>query len=317
MKKILGLGNCLVDVLVQLADNEQLLSLGLPAGSMRLIDLNEKEKIDTFVCNVENRRMPGGSAANTIKALGSAGVGVGFVGKIANDSNGDFFAQTLESVGVEMFLSRGEGAATGVANTFITPGGQRTFATYLGISGSLCPDDVSPRVLDGYDLLYVEGYMVQNRDLMDYVMSEAQRRDMKVCLDLASYNVVESNRDFFRHLLEDYVDIVFANEEESRAMTGVEPRSALLELGSMCEVAVVKLGARGAVAMADGEEASVPACEVPAVVDTTGAGDYFAAGFLEAMVRGGSLEDRLLQGSRLSAKVIQVVGCPIFSQDNV
>lgn len=314
MKKIIGLGNCLVDVLVQLPNDEILESLGLPAGSMQLIDIKEKEKIDSCVGNMEKRMIPGGSAANTIKALGSAGVGAGFIGKIADDANGSFFAETLGGVGVKTFLARGKGAATGVANTFITPDGQRTFATYLGISGSLDTSDVRTEMLDGYDILYVEGYMVQNRRLVDFVMSEAKRRGMKVCLDLASYNVVEGNLEFFRHLLTEYVDIVFANEEESRAVTGKAPGTALLELGDMCETAVVKLGANGSSAKKGGEVVSVPACEVPLVVDTTGAGDYFAAGFLDAMIHGRDIEGCLLQGGRLSAKVIQVVGCPIFSQ---
>lgn len=313
MKKILGLGNCLVDILVQLTENEVLQPLGLPAGSMQLIDLSEKEKIDGFLAEAEIRKLPGGSAANTIKALANGGVGCGFIGKIAHDDNGEFFLKTLQGVGVETFLTYGEGAATGVANTFITPDGQRTFATYLGISGSLSASDVKPEMLRGYDCLYVEGYMVQNYELMDHVMGLAKQMGMKVCLDLASYNVVEANLDFFHHLLRDYVDIVFANEEESHAVTGCAPAEALLKLGELCEVAIVKLGAKGASAIMGGKVARVPAVDVPAVVDTTGAGDYFAAGFLKAFVEGKDLEACLNEGSELSAKVIQVIGCPILS----
>lgn len=313
MKKILGLGNCLVDILVQLTENEALQPLGLPAGSMQLIDLSEKEKIDGFLAEAEIRKVPGGSAANTIKALANGGVGCGFVGKIAHDDNGEFFLKTLQGVGVETFLAYGGGAATGVANTFITPDGQRTFATYLGISGSLSATDVKPEMLQGYDCLYVEGYMVQNYELMDHVMGLAKQKGMKVCLDLASYNVVEANLDFFHHLLNDYVDIVFANEEESHAVTGCAPAEALLKLGELCEVAIVKLGAKGASAIMGGKVVKVPAIDVPTVVDSTGAGDYFAAGFLKAFVEGKDLEASLNEGSELSAKVIQVVGCPILS----
>ncbi|MGN1213582.1 MAG: adenosine kinase, partial [Bacteroidaceae bacterium] len=249
--------------------------------------------------------------ANTIKALSRNGVGVGFIGKIAADDNGDFFASTLERVGVKTFLTRGEGEATGVANTFISPDGQRTFATYLGISGSLGADEVKAEMLDGYDIVFVEGYLVQNRPLVEFVMSEAKKRGMEVCLDLASYNIVEENLDFFNHLLKDYVDIVFANEEESRALTSASPEEALALLSEMCETSVVKLGARGSSARRGTETAVVAAQKVEKVVDTTGAGDYFAAGFLEGYIKGESLADCLARGGGLSAEVIQVIGCPI------
>ena len=313
MKKIIGMGNCLVDVLVKLADNKALNDLNLPAGSMQLINIKDNEKIELYLKDTEKRRVPGGSAANTIKELANGGVEVGFIGKIANDDNGNFFAQTLQSVGVKTLLTKGDsGEATGVANTFITPDGQRTFATYLGISGSLSADNVSPEMLRGYDMLYVEGYMVQNHDLIDYVMTEAKKQGMTICLDLASYNIVEADLDFFKHLLTDYVDIVFANEEESHAVTDKKPHEALLELGGLCEVAVVKLGAKGASAMKGNEVVKVPACDVAKVVDTTGAGDYFAAGFLKAFINGEDLKTCLTKGGELSAKVIQVVGCPIL-----
>ena len=311
MKKIIGLGNCLVDSLVKLADNGMLLQLGLPVGSMQLIDKREKEKIDDCVARMDVGRVPGGSAANTIKALARNGVEVGFIGKIAADANGDFFASTLEKVGVKTFLTRGEGEATGVANTFISPDGQRTFATYLGISGSLGVSEVKAEMLDGYDIVYVEGYLVQNRELVEFVMSEAKKRGMEVCLDLASYNIVEENLDFFNHLLKDYVDIVFANEEESHALTSALPEEALAVLGGMCATAVVKLGARGSSARRGAETVVVSAQKVERVVDTTGAGDYFAAGFLEGYIKGESLAESLERGGSLSAEVIQVIGCPI------
>lgn len=311
MKKIIGMGNCLVDVLMKLTDNSVLVRLDLPIGSMQLIDKSEKERIDLLLKNQDVSRVPGGSAANTIKALAKAGVEVGFVGKIADDDMGNFFADTLSSVGVRTFLTRGEGEATGVANTFISQDGQRTFATYLGISGSIGVADVTEDMLRGYDYLYVEGYLVQNYALMDHVMGMAKAMGLKVCLDLASYNVVEANLEFFRHLLADYVDIVFANEEESKALTGKEPNEALEELGRMCEVAVVKLGSKGTSAMRGNEKVVVAAREVAEVVDTTGAGDYFAAGFLDAMIRQKTLKECLDRGGELAAGVIQVIGCPI------
>lgn len=311
MKKIIGLGNCLVDILVQMSDSRLLAELGLPSGSMQLIDSFEKEKIDLRLQYETKTRMPGGSAANTIKALAKLGAPVGFIGKVADDDNGNFFAEALQGVGVETYLVKGEGAATGEANTFIAQDGQRTFATYLGISGSLSVPEVLPEMLDGYDILYVEGYLVQNYALMDYVMQIAKQKGMKVCLDLASFNIVENDRNFFEYLIDSFVDIVFANEEESLAFTGRQPDAALALLAEKCEIAVVKLGARGSSAQKGAEVAKVPAHTVPQVVDTTGAGDFFAAGFLYAYINDGTLEECLLKGGELSAEIIQKIGCPI------
>lgn len=311
MKKIIGLGNCLVDVLARLQDERLLAELGLPVGSMQLIDSREKECIDLRLQYETKERVPGGSAANTIKALAREGAEVGFIGKVANDEYGQFFAETLQSVGVKTYITKGEGDATGVANTFITPDGQRTFATYLGISGSLSITDIASEILDDYDILYVEGYLVQNLALIDGIMQLAKSKHMTICLDLASYNIVDGARDFFRYMLEEFVDIVFANEEESFAYTGKAPNEALAELAALCDIAVVKLGANGSSAQKGTEVARVAAAPVEKVVDTTGAGDYFAAGFLSAYINGGTLEECLIKGGQLSAEIIQVVGCPI------
>lgn len=311
MKKVIGLGNCLVDILVQLQDERLLTELALPEGSMQIIDDIEKEKIDLRLQYEKTSKVPGGSAANTIKALAHEGVEVGFIGKVANDANGAFFANELKTLGVTTQLVVSASGATGEATTFISHNGQRTFATYLGVSSTLGVDDVLPKMLEGYDILYVEGYLVQNYSLMDYVMQTAKQMGMTICLDLASYNIVEEQRGFFTYLLEQFVDIVFANEEESRALTEKNPAQALTQLASLCDIAVVKLGAGGSSAQRGDEVARIPAEPVEKVVDTTGAGDFFAAGFLSALINGASLEDCLRRGGQLSAKVIQQVGVTI------
>lgn len=311
MKKIIGLGNCLVDMLVQLHDERLLTELGLPEGSMQIIDKKEKEEIALRLQYEKTSRVPGGSAANTIKALANEGAEVGFIGKVADDENGEFFVNELQSLGVNTQIVKTQGGATGVASTFISPNGQRTFATYLGVSSTLSLEDVLPEMLEGYDILYVEGYLVQNYALIDNVMQIAKKMGMTICLDLASYNIVEEQRGFFTYLLEQFVDIVFANEEESYAITEKAPAEALAQLASMCDIAVVKLGANGSSAQRGDEAVRVPAVPVPQVVDTTGAGDFFAAGFLSAYINGGSLADGLAKGSELSAKVIQIVGVSV------
>lgn len=315
MQKIIGIGNSLVDILARVSSDGVLEEMNLPKGSMQLIDSEGLALISKKMRMLEQTRAAGGSASNTMKALSRMGLEAGFIGKIANDEYGRFFRSELEASGIHTALIRKQSGSTGIASTFITPDGQRTFATYLGVSAELCAADITAESLNGYDVLYVEGYLVQNHELMERVMGLAHRRRMVICLDLASFNVVEGDRDFFHSLLARYVDIVFANEEESRAFTGKEPREAAREMGQLCQVAVVKMGALGSCVFSGGQLVEVEAEKVDHVADTTGAGDYFAAGFLYGIVRGQAPEECLRLGSRLAAAVIRVVGATLHADD--
>ncbi len=311
MKKIVGLGNCLVDILVQIDNADMLRELALPVGSMQIVDAARKQEIERRMAGQEAVRAPGGSAANTIRALARAGLETAFIGKVGDDTDGLFYADSMRQAGVNTMLAKSREGATGVANTFVLPDGQRTFATHLGVSGTLSPQDVTASMLEGCDTLYVEGYMVQNHQLMDHVMQMGRDRGMTICLDLASYNVVEQDREFFAHIIDNYTDIVFANEEESLALTGAAPDEALDMLASRCRVAVVKLGGQGSMAQRGDEKARVQAVKVERVIDTTGAGDHFAAGFLSAMAEGASLAGCLDRGGEFAARVIQVMGTEV------
>ena len=205
---------------------------------------------------------------------------------------------------MDTLLKRSE-TPTGVATTFITPDGQRTFLDYLGAAVELTADDITDNMLAGYKYLYLEGYLVQNHALVDSVVSIAKRMGMKICLDMASYNIVESDLEYFTTLVRNYVDIVFANEEESLAFTGLEPAKALETIAGMCDIAIVKLGAKGSTAAR--RDASSGTLET----DTTAAGDFFAAGFLHALVHGRTLEECLEAGTVLSSEIIQVVGATL------
>jgi len=308
MQKIIGIGNSLVDILAQVNHDELLEEMNLPKGSMQLIDSEELALISKRMRTFEHTRVSGGSAANTMKALAHMDVNAGFIGKIATDEFGLFFRSELETSGVRTSLICKNSGSTGIASTFITPDGQRTFATYLGVSASLSEKDITPNMFEGYEILYVEGYLVQNHELMEHTMNLAKSRRMTICLDLASYNIVESEHDFFQSLLTRYVDIVFANEEEARAFIGYDVKEAARELGKVCPIAVVKLGNQGATVFANNTYHHCPAEKVKSIVDTTGAGDYFAAGFLEAYVDKKPFQTCIRQGSILAGAVIQVIG---------
>ena len=307
MKKIIGIGNALVDALVTLPNDELLHAFGLPQGSMTLIGDEEQQRIQECFASLEVQRATGGSAGNTMLALSKLGIKPGFIGTVGNDVTGDFFAANCAKCGITPFLTRLP-IQSGIAYTFISPGGERTFATYLGAAAMMGPDDLKPEMFEGYDYLYVEGYLVQNHALILRAVEMAKERGLKVCLDLASYNIVAADHEFFTRLVEDYVDVVFANEEEARAFAMADPDEALQHLHSLCEVAVVKLGPAGSSIMREDEKVLVEAWPVDKVVDTTAAGDFYAAGVMYGLMNDCSLMQCAKVGTILSGHVIQIVG---------
>ncbi|WP_072531179.1 adenosine kinase [Bacteroides ilei] len=307
MDKIIGIGNALVDILAPMENDKLLDELDLPKGSMQLIDEDRLLKVREKLAAMKTQRSSGGSAANTAYALANLGSKPGYIGKVGEDEMGEFYENTLEKQGVETRLLKC-GLPSGIASTFISPDGERTFATYLGASGTICADDLSRSMFEGYSYLYIEGYLLQDHDLVLRAIQLAKESGMQICLDMASYNVVESERAFFDQLITKYVDIVFANESEARAYTGKEPMEALQEIASKCSIAIVKTGKEGSLVKKGTEFIQVLPHPIKKVVDTTGAGDYYAAGFLYALTSGYSLEKCAQISAIVAEAVIQSVG---------
>ena len=307
MKKIIGIGNALTDALVTLPNDDLLHIFGLPKGSMTLIGDEEQQRIQECFASLDVQRATGGSAGNTMLALANLGAEPGFIGSVGDDATGDFFAANCEQRGITPYLTKLP-MQSGIAYTFISPGGERTFATYLGAAAMMGPETLASEMFDGYDYLYVEGYLVQNHALILRAVELAKEKGLKVCLDLASYNIVAADHEFFTRLVTEYVDVVFANEEEARAFAEAEPAEALERLHSLCEVAVVKLGPAGATIMSRGEKVFVEAWPVEKVTDTTAAGDFYAAGVMYGLMNGCSLAQCAQVGTILSGHVIQIVG---------
>ena len=306
MKRILGIGNALVDVLTKV-DNEQILSeLHLPKGSMQLLSTEAYAEVTRRMQALPTKLTTGGSACNTLLALSHLDAPTGMIGKIGDDENGRFFASYFAQRGISTRLLH-DSLPTGVASTFITPDGQRTFGTYLGAAARLTADELQQAWFEGYDYFYIEGYLVQNHELVLRAIELAHAAGCEVCLDLASYNIVEADLDFFRALMPS-IDIVFANEQEAQALTGLEARAALDALAATCHIAVVKIGKHGVWACHGTEVAHCQARDVPVVVDTTAAGDYFAAGFMHALAAGEPLATCIARGSLLAGHIIEVVG---------
>lgn len=311
MDKIIGLGNALVDVLATLKDDSILQEIGLPKGSMQLIDDAKLQQINEHFSQMETHFSSGGSAANTMLGLTSLGAVTGFIGKIGNDNYGNFFRENLIKNKIEDKLLVSPDLPSGVASAFISPDGERTFGTYLGAAATLKAEELSLEMFKGYAYLFIEGYLVQDHDMILHAIELAKEAGLQICLDLSSYNIVEGDLDFFTLLINKYVDIVFANEEEAKAFTGKEPEEALGLIGKQCSIAIVKVGCKGSYIRKGTEEIKIDAIPVCKVVDTTGAGDFFAAGFLYGLTCGYSLEKCAKIGSILSGNVIQVIGTTI------
>ncbi|MDP4185676.1 MAG: adenosine kinase [Bacteroidota bacterium] len=303
---ILGVGNALVDIVTPIEQEDLLRQLGFQKGSMNLVDFSLLQKINQLTAGLKKELASGGSTANTMHGLAHLGVKCGFFGKVGKDELGDIFRNDLHESGVIPSLLEGENA-TGRAIALISPDSERTFATYLGAAIELSASDLQDKLFKGYQYMHLEGYLVQNHDLVRACVKFAQRNGLKIALDLASFNVVEANRDFLLEILEKGIDIVFANEDEARAISHQEPCDALHFLGDKCRIAVVKLGKDGSLVKCDGKVYQAEAFGDERV-DTTGAGDLFASGFLYGLINNYPLDLCARIGSVLAGHVIRIAG---------
>ncbi len=312
MKRILGMGNALTDVLVQLDNETHLENLGLPKGSMQLVDSNKNAAVQEYIGNMSKQMIAGGSASNTMRGIACLGGDATFVGMVGKDEVGKVFEQELKDTGVstKLFFSN---IPSGTATAFISPDGERTFATHLGAAIGMTAELLTPELFKGYDIFHIEGYLVQNHDLIRKAVHIAKYEGLKVSLDLASYNVVEENLEFLQTLVRDYVDILFANEEEALAFTGKEPEAALDIISKMVEYAIVKVGKKGSLIKYKGNVVSEGITDNKRV-DTTGAGDFYAAGFLYALASGMTVEKAAHYGKILSGNIIEVVGVKLTDE---
>lgn len=311
MKRVIGIGNALVDIMVPVADEELLTRFSLPKGSMQLVDSVASERVKTGTEQMARTISAGGSVANTIHALGILAASPGYVGSVGRDSTGEFFAGELRDAGVDPVLIMRE-SPTGTAVALVTPDSERTFATHLGAAIELIAEELNEEMFRGYDILYLEGYLIINFDLTLRACQIAKSLGMQVAIDLASYNVVEDNRERFQQIVADYIDILFANEEEALALTGKEAEEAAEILSESCEVVIVKTGSRGSVIRRGEEVVRVNILPVNPI-DTTGAGDMYAAGFLFGYSKGESLDTCGVYGTILAGNVIEVMGAKLPS----
>ena len=306
MDRVLGMGNALVDVMTRLTDDKLLDEFSLPKGSMQLVSKEFSNRLMAFTLGLERSQSSGGSAANTIHGLANLGIETAFVGKIGRDNMGEFFQRDLEENNIIPLLFH-DLEETGRSIALVSPDSERTFATFLGAAVDLHEEDIDSDLYEGYDYFYIEGYLVQNRVLFEKALRLAKLHKLTVVLDLASYNVVSDNRKFLYGTVKRYVDILLANEQEAEALTGKPSGQALEELSRIARIAVVKLGVKGSRIRSGKEQQSIGIFKAEAV-DTTGAGDLYAAGFLYGLCRGKDLSVCGELGALLGGSVTEVMG---------
>jgi len=308
---VLAIGNAIVDVIAD-ADDDFLAREGMHKGAMRLID--EGEAVRLYEAMGPGREASGGSAANTAAGIASLGLKAGFIGQLANDQLGAIFGHDIRSLGVEFDTApRDDVGATARCLILVTPDAQRTMNTFLGAAQRLGPEAVDPAHVAEAQILYLEGYLWdpdEPRQAMYKAMDAARASGTKVAFTLSDSFVVERHRaDLMRLLDEGRIDILFANEAEITQLAGAADfDSAVARVASKVPTLVATRGEQGAVAVRSGERVEVPAETIERLVDTTGAGDLFAAGFLAGEARGLGLERSLKLGAIAAAEVIQHYG---------
>ena len=307
--RIIGIGNALLDILLRLDSDSVLTEMGVKKGAMDLIDESRMREIQKAQSGLQRSEAPGGSVCNTMRAMARLGAEVGYIGKIGSDSIGKIYEEETSKAGVNPFFVRANGIS-GCSTVLISPDGERTMATYLGPAATLSDEEIPDAILQPYDCLYLEGYLISDEKLFLPMLKRAKSLGLKIALDLSNFNIVNGFKDLLKEVIPEYVDILFSNESEAEAYTGMTAREAVNEIIKDVEISVVTIGKDG-VLVGDNNEVFHNLALDSNVIDTTGAGDNFAAGFLYGYSLGATLEQSAKIGTLLSANVIETVGAQI------
>ena len=307
---VLGIGNAIVDILVQTGD-AFLEENGLTKGAMGLVSAEEQRAL--YDKTGQALESSGGSAANTLAGVAALGGRAAFAGKIKDDQLGTVFAHDIRAAGVafETAMST-DGAPTATCLVLISPDGQRTMQTYLGACVEFSPADLDPAQVEAAGVIYLEGYLwdpAPAREAFLQAARIAHDAGRKVALSLSDPFCVDRHRDGFMQFIAEHVDILFANEDEILSLFQIDDFDTAIErVRGMVDIAALTRGEKGSVAVTKDDIFTVAAAKVDKVMDTTGAGDAYAAGFLCAYTQGHSLEKAAELGGLLAAVIIQQIG---------
>ena len=304
--KIIGIGNAIVDVICKVND-DFLTDNKLTKSTMKLVDESEFKKL---LSNLKiEETVSGGSVANTIVGLSQLGDKVGFIGKISNDELGGKYEEGLKKENVQYFYSKKkETLPTGTCLILITPDSERTMCTFLGTAGKINENDINTNAIKNSEILFLEGYLWDEGDPKK-AFDKAMQHSNKVAMSLSDLFCVERHKPHFLNLVKNKLDITFANEQEIMSLIGTKSFDEVIKFGKQLgKLLIITRGEKGAAAIQDNE---VVECEIQKnlkIVDLTGAGDLFAAGFLHGHINNLSLKEGLNKGTEMSSKIIQKIG---------
>ena len=313
---IFGIGNPLIDILIQVEETD-IANLGLSKGTMHLVDLEERSRILNTLKSRPVEYRCGGSCPNTIITLASLGVDAAVGGKVGKDKEGDEYIRMLKGLSPKSTLKQGK-EATGSSIILITPDTERTMNTYLGANREFSLADLDVEMVYNADYFYFTGYMWDTEDQKAAIFKAIEicrEGKTRVVFDVADPFAVTRNRDEFIGLLNDHVDILFANREEAKILYGCDTLEGCVDhLGRVCDIAVVKDGSRGSIVHTRTDDYQIPVFKVDAV-DSTGAGDTYAAGFLYGLMQGFSPEEAGYCASWLASKIVSVKGAQFAPEE--
>jgi sugar/nucleoside kinase (ribokinase family) len=310
--KVVCIGNALVDKVCLLPNDDILREENLPKGSMQLINSEESKRLKTRLEELKSEIATGGSAANTANGIANLGVSTTYIGMVGNDELGDFYEKDMRENNISTHIFRSPDMATGLALALVSKDGERTFATHLGAAVTLSADNINETLIEGYDYLHIEGYLISNNELFNKIIDCAKKCGVKISIDLASYNVVEENLEYLKTVCKG-VEIIFANEDEARAFTQKDAEAALDEIAEYANIAVVKIGVKGSLIKHNGQKMRIEETKRNKI-DTTGAGDMYAGGFLAGLCKGEDLTKCGKLGSILAGNVIEIMGTKMDAQ---
>ena len=313
-KKILGIGNAIVDVFVKVND-DFLLKNNLTKGSMKLI---EKQEFDSLKSTIKIEKIEaGGSVANTMAGIAYLGGNPSFIGKINSDEFGKIYKKSLKKINVNFLYSeKKENLPTGASIIFITPDSERTMCTYLGISSQLSKEDINEDYIKDYEIIFLEGYLWDkgiSEEMFKHVIQLAKKNNIKIAMSLSDIFCVARHREDFFKLLKNDLNILIGNENEINKLI---QKNSLLDslnvLKNINKLIIITRSENGSVAILDNEITNFESIKVEKVLDLTGAGDLFAAGFLKEYLDKSNIKKCLQTGSRLAAEIIQKIGARLY-----
>ncbi len=319
---VYGVGNALVDIQAHVSD-QVLAQLEYAKGIMTLVDDDTQQQVLGIIGDVDTHRCAGGSAANTIMGIADFGGKAAYCGKTANDEIGEFFLSDMREMGVAIDVTPTDEGQTGTCAVLITNDAQRTMLTYLGVSPSLSPDDIDEAEVKQAKYVYIEGYLFtgdSTRTAALHAMELAKANDVKVAFTVSDPFLIQYHKDEFWNLIEGPVDLLFCNLEEARALTGKHDAiDCAHEIHQHTENVALTLGADGSLLMHDGESILIEGTNVEAI-DTTGAGDMYAAGILYGITNGLSWKQSGHLASHAAGRVVSQLGARLrepFTRDAI